>query len=243
MTFQVYQYTSRGLFEQDKLIFAAQTVFAILRLRGDLVEEELSFLLRCPGGPSQSPVDFLTPALWGNVKALSQMEAFQNFDRDIEGSAKRWLKFVEAEVPEREKFPGDWKSKSAMQRLCMLRCLRPDRMLNAMTIFIAESLGDRYVSGRGMDFAESFKETTRATGVFFILSPGVNPIQMVEALGEQLGYTFDKGNYHMVSLGQGQEPIAEEAMKTGAEKGHWVILENIHLVVKWLKTLEKTMED
>merc|ERR1711871_346262 len=93
-----------------------------------------------------------------------------------------------------------------------------------------------------MDFSESYKETTKATGVFFILSPGVNPIANVEALGKELGFTFDNGKYHMVSLGQGQEPIAEKAMVDGAKNGHWVVLENIHLVVKWLKTLEATME-
>lgn len=32
-------------------------------------------------------------------------------------------------------------------------------------------------------------------------------------------------------------------MKLGAKEGHWVVLENIHIVTKWLKTLEKTMED
>ena len=59
---------SRGLFQRDKLIFATMMVIAIERLRGDLDENELQFLLRCPGAPSPSPVDFLTPTLWGNIK-------------------------------------------------------------------------------------------------------------------------------------------------------------------------------
>lgn len=243
VTFGVYNYTSRGLFERDKLIFASQMTIAVLALRGEIDATELSFLLRCPGLPSPSPVDFLTAQLWGQIKALSAMETFANFDRDIEGSAKRWQKFCESEVPEREKFPGDWKSKTPLQQLCMLRTLRPDRMMNAMTLFIGEQLGTKYTGGIQAAFKESYKETTKATGVFFILSPGVNPIAQVEELGQEMGFTFDKGNYHMVSLGQGQEPIAEEAMKLGAKEGHWVILENIHLVVKWLKVLEKVMED
>ena len=243
VTFQVYTYMSRGLFEQDKLIFASQMVFAILRLRGDLDETELAFLLRCPGLPQQSPVDFLTPALWGYVKQISTIEQFSGFDRDIEGSAKRWQKYCESEVPEREKLPGDWKAKTPLQQLCMLRCLRPDRMMNAMTIFIGDQLGDRYVSSRAMPISESYKETSRSTGVFFILSPGVNPIADVETLGKDLGFTYENEKYHMVSLGQGQEPIAEEAMKMAAKEGHWVVLENIHLVVKWLPSLEKVIED
>lgn len=57
-----------------------------------------------------------------------------------------------------------------------------------------------------------------------------------------MGFTFDNGNFHNVSLGQGQELIAEEKMETAATNGHWVILQNIHLVKSWLPNLEKQME-
>lgn len=45
---------------------------------------------------------------------------------------KRWKKFVENEYPEKEKLPQEWKNKSALQRLCILRALRPDRMTYAV---------------------------------------------------------------------------------------------------------------
>lgn len=60
------------------------------------------------------------------------MDEFKNMDRDIEGSAKGWKKFVESEAPEKEKFPQEWKSKMGLQKLCMMRCLRPDRMCYAV---------------------------------------------------------------------------------------------------------------
>lgn len=65
-------------------------------------------------------------------KALANMDEFRNLDRDIEGSAKRWKKFVESECPEKEKFPQEWKNKSSLQKLCMMRALRPDRMTYAI---------------------------------------------------------------------------------------------------------------
>ena len=244
VTFSVFVYMSRGLFTRDKLLFASQVAFQILRMQGQIVPQELDFLLRAPSVPnSSSPVDFLSNQAWGSVKALVNLEAFNGFDRDIEGSAKRWKKLCESETPENEKLPGDWKNKSTIQQLCMLRCLRPDRMMYAMRNFVAESLGEKYTSDRSVEFSKSYEETTRSTGVFFILSPGVNPIKQVEELGKRLGFTFDNGNYHQVSLGQGQEVVAERALATAAKEGHWVVLENIHLVVKWLPTLEKTLED
>ena len=40
-----------------------------------------------------------------------------------------------------------------------------------------------------------------------------------------MGFTPDNGNYQHISLGQGQEVVADGALKDGAEHGHWVILE------------------
>lgn len=86
----------------------------------------------CTGTPSpRVPPGVTHPFLW-DLKVLSEMEEFRNLDNDIEGSAKRWKKFVESEVPEKEVFPKEWKSKTALQKLCMLRCMRPDRMTYAI---------------------------------------------------------------------------------------------------------------
>ncbi|XP_042198221.1 dynein axonemal heavy chain 9 isoform X3 [Callorhinchus milii] len=243
LTFSVFQYTIRGLFECDKLTYTAQLAFQILLINKEINLKELDFLLRYPAQPGFcSPVDFLSNQSWGGVKALASMEEFRNLDRDVEGSAKRWKKFVESECPEKETFPQEWKSKSALQQLCMMRALRPDRMTYAIRDFVEEKLGSKYVVGRSLDFAVSFEESGPATPMFFILSPGVDPLKDVEKHGKKLGYTFDRGNFYNVSLGQGQEVVAEQALDLAAKEGHWVILQNIHLVAKWLSTLERKLE-
>lgn len=53
----------------------------------------------------------------------------------------------------------------------------------------------------------------------------ISAMQDVEELGRKLDFTLDNGNFHNVSLGQGQEVIAEQAMDTAAGKGHWVVLQ------------------
>lgn len=107
--------------------------YQILLQTKEISSTELDFLLRYPYVTNvTSPVDFLSNNSWGGIKFLSGIDDFRNLDRDIEGAAKRWKKFVESGTPEREKFPQDWKSKTALQRLCMMRCLRPDRMTYAV---------------------------------------------------------------------------------------------------------------
>ncbi|XP_037924668.1 dynein beta chain, ciliary isoform X3 [Hermetia illucens] len=243
ISYSVFQYTTRGLFECDKLIFASQMTFQILLMNEEISAQELDFLLRFPVKPHvTSPVDFLSNSSWGGICSLASKDEFRNLDRDIETSSKRWKKLVESELPEKEKFPQEWKNKTALQRLCMMRALRPDRMTYAMADFIEEKLGSKYVENRTMEFSKSFEEAGPSTPIFFILSPGVNPLKDVEALGKQLGFTIDQGNFHNVSLGQGQEIVAEEAMDQAAKHGHWVVLQNIHLVRKWLPALEKKLE-
>jgi dynein heavy chain len=243
ISYMVFMYTSRGLFECDKLIFMAQMTFQILLTSKEIDSSDLDFLLRFPITSNVvSPVDFLTNTSWGGIKSLSQMIEFKNLDRDIESSAKRWKKFVDSEYPEKEKFPQEWKNKSALQKLCMMRALRPDRMTYAIKSFVEEKLGTKFTESRSVEFAKSFMETSPTTPVFFILSPGVDPLKDVEKLGKKLGFTFDRRNFHNVSLGQGQETVAEHAMEVASCHGHWVILQNIHLVRAWLSTLEKKME-
>jgi len=90
---------------------------------------------------------------------------------------------------------------------------------------VEEKLGSKYVEGRSIEFAKSYEESGPATPVFFILSPGVDPLKDVEKLGVKLGFTTDNNNFHNISLGQGQEVVAEEAMDIAAKGGHWVILQ------------------
>ncbi|NWU53608.1 DYH17 protein, partial [Dromas ardeola] len=244
ITYSVYMYTARGLFERDKLIFLAQVAFQVLAIKKEVNPAELDFLLRFPSKPGvASPVDFLQPQGWGGIKVLSEMEEFKNLDSDIEGSAKRWKKFVESEVPEKEVFPKEWKNKTSLQKLCMLRCMRPDRMTYAIRNFVEEKMGSKFVEGRSIELAKVYKESSPSTPMFFILSPGVDPLKDVEVLGEpKLNFTIDNGRIHNVSLGQGQEVVAERALEVAATQGHWVILQNIHLVARWLRTLEKVVE-
>lgn len=99
-----------------------------------------------------------------------------------------------------------------------------------MREFIREKLGAKYVEARTIEFSKSYEESSSATPIFFILSPGVDPLKDVEKIGKRLRFSSDYGNFHNVSLGQGQEIVAENAIETAARHGHWVILQVSYLV-------------
>lgn len=243
ITHSVYLYTVRALFEQDKLIFMTQMVIQILMQAGQIKQMELDYLLRYPYIPNIiSPFEYISNISWGGIKALALIEDFRGLDKDFEVSAKRWKKFMECETPELSKLPGEWKTKTGLQKLCIMRALRPDRMTYAIRAFIEKKLGSHYVNTRKVEFSKSFEESSSSTLIFFILSPGVDPLVDVERLGTQMGYTEAIGNFTNISLGQGQEVVAEAALDAAVAKGTWLILQNVHLVAKWLPTLEKKIE-
>lgn len=94
-----------------------------------------------------------------------------------------------------------------------------------MREFIREKLGKKYVESMSVEFGKSYDESSNITPIFFILSPGVDPLKDVERVGKRLKFGMDYGNFHNVSLGQGQEVVAENAMEIASKKGHWVILQ------------------
>lgn len=102
-----------------------------------------------------------------------------------------------------------------------------------MREFIREKMGSKYVESMTIEFAKSYEESSNVTPIFFILSPGVDPLKDVEKIGKKLKFSTDYGNFHNVSLGQGQEIVAEKAIDTASENGHWVILQVTKLLLAY----------
>uniref|UniRef100_A0A8B9JBK1 Dynein, axonemal, heavy chain 11 n=1 Tax=Astyanax mexicanus TaxID=7994 RepID=A0A8B9JBK1_ASTMX len=219
LTYSVLQHINRGLFQRDRLTFLTHTTFQVLLMEGHIEVEELNLLLHLPAESSSgSPVSFLSAQAWGTIRvntALSVLEAFWGLDRDVEGSAKRWRKLVESECPERERLPLDWKKKSSMQKLIILRAMRPDRMSYALRNFVEESLGCEYLDAGKVEFEKVFEESSSLSPIFFILSPGVNPLTEVETLGTNYSVS-------LVELNRG------EWVKNRG-RGHYGILDTLEM--------------
>lgn len=49
--------------------------------------------------------------------------------------------------------------------------------------FVEESMGTKYMEAARLEFNKLYEESLPSTPVFFILSPGVDPLKDVEKLG------------------------------------------------------------
>jgi dynein heavy chain len=56
-------------------------------------------------------------------------------------------------------------------------------------------------------------------------------------------YRIEAGkSFFNISLGQGQDEVARRRIEEGNREGHWIFLQNIHLMPRWLVELEKILD-
>ena len=120
--------------------------------------------------------------------------------------------------------------------------LRPDRLSSSLSNFVEANLGAEFVEQQPFDIEMTYKETSPMTPIFFVLFPGTDPTPIVENMGRKLNITSSNGKFVNISMGQGQETIAINALNKCAKEGGWKMLQNIHLMQSWLKTLERSLE-
>merc|ERR1719305_950236 len=253
----IFKWVNRGLFERHKIIFCGLLTFRLLQrgfLKEDYNAQQFQFLLRSPQRLDvENPlIDWLPNTAWNSVQKLIEIDVFSSFSDDLEKNApnrfKEWFNEIASEDA---KLPLDWKKLDGQpfQKLLVLRCMRPDRMTTALASWIRDSLpdGKSYVDcDSGLSFGlileSAFEDASNVTPIFFVLSPGADPVKEVEAMGKRLVNLQSNVNYHNVAMGQGQDVVAMAKMEMGHKEGHWVMLQNIHLMPGWCIELEKKMD-
>lgn len=115
--------------------------------------------------------------------------------------------------------------------------MRPDRVSSALNSYVHEMLDERYVEQPPFNIFETFDETDKKIPIFFVLFPGVDPTPEVERVAAKYDISLANKKFTNISMGQGQERPAKDALFNAAEKGYWIMLQNLHLMQSWLKGL------
>lgn len=129
--------------------------------------------------------------------------------------------------------PGELSGATAIERLLVLRAMRPDRVPAALAAWVAASLGESYVQQPPYDMAATYGESSASTPIFFVLFAGVDPTPWVESLAHKFDITAARGMFANISMGQGQEAPAEATLERLASAGGWAFLQNLHLMQSW----------
>lgn len=239
MTYMMYRYVQRGLFEKHKLTFSLMMTNKILISEGSVTALGLDIFLK--GGGSldiasvkKKPKDWIPDNAWLNVVALSSLEAFKDLPDSIAKNDNLWHQWYDMEAPETAKVPDNLEdSINKFEKMCLIKALREDRTLQTGKEYIKEALGSRFIESIPLDLHEAWEESSPRCPMIFLLSRGSDPTGIIDELAKKM-----KVMTLGVSMGQGQEVIARKYIATAAQEGHWVILQNTHLGLSYLHEVE-----
>lgn len=212
----------------------------ILLRRGELKAEEVEHLIigKQDPGPLTLPEslkNFITDYIWASCKGLELIPVFSGLCTSLESDILQWKKWYQEERVEVAELPKAYKDLGKFHRLLLMRAMRPDRVTSALALFVSDVMGERYVEQPPFNIYETFDESDKRTPIFFVLFPGVDPTPEVERVASKYGISITNGKFINISMGQGQEEPARKALFSCSEKGHWIMLQNLHLMQSWLK--------
>ena len=263
MTYITYRYVNRGLYEADKMSFKLILAFKILIAAEKLEPRLVSLFLRGGGsmdiGQAKSkPVVWLPDDAWLNALQISQSYIyFKDLPLDLETNESAYLSWYNNNEPEKftvpvlseNRYAANDEIIDAFNRLLIVRCLRPDRTILAVTDFIRimenivlpsgatlPALGPKYVTPVTDSVESVLKEMDSTTPVIYLLSAGADPTDAIETLARR-----KRKGIECVSMGEGQDVVAQRAIDAATANGSWVLLQNCHLGLSFVDTLETSM--
>ncbi|RHY37619.1 hypothetical protein DYB25_004897 [Aphanomyces astaci] len=232
----VFDYVRRGLFEKDKLVVATQLCLAILKEQNKIspAADETTTCTTAIGILNE----WLPELAWSKLRKLEELVPLLTNEFKLDGD--EWKDWYQSDTPESDPMPG--KPRTPLVQLLLIHSLRPDRLLVALSTFIESHMGSFFIHQPPFDLESIYQEASASTPLFFILFPGVDPTADIEQLGKRFQMTADRGNFALISMGQGQEGPAERTLEKFAAEGSWIVLQNIHLIPRWLPQLTRILD-
>ncbi|XP_026189143.1 dynein heavy chain 12, axonemal isoform X3 [Mastacembelus armatus] len=220
-TYNLYCNVCRSLFEKDKLLFSFLLCCNLLLANKEIEYSDFMFFLTGGVGLQNTTANpdpsWLQDKSWDEICRANELPGLQGIKEAFIKSPENFKAIYDSKEPCDTPLPTPWCDQlNDLQKMIIFRCLRPDKIVPAVTEYVTNKLGKTFVQPPPFDLS-------------------------------LLKFASDKNmggaKFQSISLGQGQGPIAAKMISTAMKDGTWVCLQNCHLAVSWMSTLEKTCED
>ncbi|RZF38562.1 hypothetical protein LSTR_LSTR006157 [Laodelphax striatellus] len=243
-TYSLYINICRSLFEKDKLLFALILSVNLQSHEGAIDQEEWMFLLTGGVGldnPHPNPTTWLPASSWDELCRLDDLPNFKGIRKHFTTNLPEWKEIFDSVEPHKAVYPSPWNEKvSLFQRAVLLRCIRNDKIIPGIQMYVEDQIGKRFIEPPPFNLAASFADSQSTVPLIFILTPGADPTALLLKFADDQG--FGGSRINALSLGQGQGPIAVRLIDEATKNGSWVVLQNCHLAKSWMPALESICE-
>ncbi|KAI0271628.1 dynein heavy chain protein 1 [Gloeopeniophorella convolvens] len=243
----VYRRTSRALFHRDHVMLAV--LLAQVKLRGlEDIGEELEFLLESGDGAvtASTSVDQSITSLTAEQQQRLEVYAKQSLFKPVQSHILEheadWAPFLTSTSPELS-VPTPWDPSTpaveAIRSLLIIKCLRPDRLLQSTAIFVQAVFEVDVSAEASFDLGNMVADEVKAqTPLALVSVSGYDASYRVESLIQST-----QTRCTQVAMGS-QEGfgLADQAIGVASRQGTWVLLKNVHLAPSWLGQLEKKLQ-
>uniref|UniRef100_A0A8C2Y898 Dynein heavy chain 5, axonemal-like n=1 Tax=Coturnix japonica TaxID=93934 RepID=A0A8C2Y898_COTJA len=213
LTYEVFKYTVRGLYENHKFLFTL-----LLALKIDLQAKKIShseFETLIKGGASldlnsvePKPKKWILDMTWLNLVQLSSLHPFNELLVQVVRNEKAWKAWFDAEAPEKAVVPDGYDSLlDQFRKLLLVRSWCPDHTVAQARHYIAESIGVKYAEGFILEMEAMWSESDCRTPLTCFLSVGSDPTENIERLAKSKNIPC-----RAISMGQGQEVHARRLL-------------------------------
>uniref|UniRef100_A0A8P4K4W9 AAA+ ATPase domain-containing protein n=1 Tax=Dicentrarchus labrax TaxID=13489 RepID=A0A8P4K4W9_DICLA len=241
LTYEVFRYTVRSLYENHKFIFTL-----LLALKIDLQNKKIEhnkFQILIKGGAAldlktcpSKPFSWILDMVWLNLVELSKLPQFTDIIAQVSQNGKPWKAWLNLDAPEEGVIPDGYNSLDVFQKLLLIRSWCPDRTLSQARKYVGESMGLRFAEPVILNLHSTWEESDPRTPLICFLSMGSDPTDQIEALAKKLELEC-----RAISMGQGQEVHARKLVQTSMTQGGWVLLQNCHLGLEFMDELLETI--
>lgn len=162
LTYEVWAFTSRSLYERHKLLFTLMMAIKIdyHKGKGNLLNfhklikfvnlfiylgviQHNEFMSFIKGGASldlnavaPKPYKWILDITWLNLVEISKLKPFAEILKKIESNEREWKVWYETERPEKEEIPCGYNSLDVFRKLVLIRSWSPDRTISQARKYI-----------------------------------------------------------------------------------------------------------
>ncbi|CAG5121560.1 unnamed protein product, partial [Candidula unifasciata] len=264
LTYSAFLMAARGFLDKDRFFYTLLLAIEVDDSQGNVGVGEREFIISPSLSASvmsaitasqsmdssvtqyKKPFDWMTDDQFHNLQILAtHFDWFKNiFDRMTkDGRETLWRNLCESECPENVALPDRLDDNlNAIQRLCILRAVRSDRMLPASSNFICQVLGKKYLADIPPDLPMVYKQSTASLPVLLLFD---TQAEMTVKIFQDFS-TKKQINYLTIMLAD-NSTIQEKAVKRHILKamaeGTWVLLHNAHNSPHLLGLVESILQE